>query len=529
VIEFTESVTGAQIIAGETSAEAGGSFHSINPRNGEKSSIAFANATPNEIDRAVQEAAGAYQETRAYPPGRLADFLDGVAGELEALGEPLFETTDIETALGRPRLPAELARTTGQLRKFGALLREGSYVQAIIDRSDSYDIRRMLIPIGPVAVFSASNFPYAFAVAGGDTASAWAAGCPVVVKGHPAHPATSEIIARAINRVVKKHSFPAGFFSLIQGASNEVGQGLVQHPLITAVGFTGSLQAGRALFNLAAARPVPIPVFAEMGSVNPLVILPGALSGRSGDLADNLFASLTLGTGQYCTNPGLVFVPAAENGQTFIQAITERMKASEPGVLLNPQIQAGLARAVTGTLHGGAVEKLAGGSTLDGDACQFEATVMVTSSAQLRQHDDLQREHFGPVVLFVTYDGIDDLIDTLKTLHGQLTATIHAADNEIDTASVVYEHLRQIAGRLIWNGFPTGVAVVGAMQHGGPYPATTAPATTSVGMAAIERFMRPVAYQSMPDGLLPDALRDSNPLGILRKVNDVYTRDAVTR
>jgi 2,5-dioxopentanoate dehydrogenase len=528
-MDFSVEVSGIQLIAGQASAEGTEEFYSIDPHTKNKSRIAFVSATPGEIDRAVTAAAAAYQETRTYPSEKLAGFLDAVADELDTLGGSLFEITDSETALGRARLESEMARTTGQLRKFAALLQEGSYVKAIIDRSESYDIRRMFIPIGPVAVFSASNFPYAFSVAGGDTASAWAAGCPVVVKAHPAHPATSEIIAGAINRVVKSQSFPAGFFSLIQGANTESGRALVEHPRIAAVGFTGSLQAGRALFNLAASRPTPIPVYAEMGSVNPVVVLPGALAERSGELGDGLFGSLMLANGQFCTNPGLVFVPASQDGQKFIDIMVERLRSSQPGVLLNPQIQNGLARAVQDTIAEGSVQTLVGGGTIEGEACRFEPTAMITTSAQLRESEELQREHFGPVVLFVTYANADDLIETLKSLHGQLTATIHASQSEMDTAALVLHRLNEIAGRLIWNGFPTGVAVVAAMQHGGPYPATTAPSTTSVGMTAIERFMRPVAYQSMPDSLLPDALKDANPQGILRMVNDHYTRDATAR
>jgi len=527
MIEFAVEVEGKHFITGELSAEGSDTFHSLNPRTGEESAATFYNATSNEIDRAVAAAAEAYKETRDYPPSKLAVFLEAVADELDAVDEPFYETTDIETALGLPRLHGEMARTTGQLRKFADLLREGSYVQALLDVSETYDIRRMLIPIGAVAVFSASNFPYAFGVPGGDTASAWAAGCPVVAKGHPSHPATSELFARIINQVIVEQGFPRGFFSMIQSNSIDAGQALVKHPQIAAVGFTGSLRGGRAIFDVAAARPNPIPVFAEMGSINPLVVLPGALQERADDLANGLVGSLTLGTGQFCTNPGLVFVPDTDDGKSFIQSVADLMDASDVGVLLNPQIQAGLANAVSKTLADETVNRITNREIGSGAACQFAPTVLTTTSDVFRKNSSLQREHFGPVVLFVAYNSTDDLIETISGIHGQLAAGIHASDGEIDEARIVYSALKEIAGRLIWNGFPTGVVVVAAMQHGGPYPATTAPATTSVGMTAIERFMRPVAYQSVPDALLPDALKGVNPLGILRKVNNEYTRASI--
>ncbi|MCS7072763.1 MAG: aldehyde dehydrogenase family protein, partial [Anaerolinea sp.] len=331
---------GGQWIAGQTSQQGAAYFHSLNPRTGAQGE-AFANATADEIDRAVMAAQAAFSEMRMYPAARLADLLDAIAVAIEGLGDELLAVTDFETGLGLIRLAGERARTTGQLRKFAALLREGSYVEAIIDRAQPErqpaprpDIRRMLVPIGPVAVFAASNFPYAFSVAGGDTASALAAGCPVIVKAHPGHPATSDRVARAVNAAVAAQGFPSGTFSLIQGDQVEVGQALVTHPGICAVGFTGSLRAGRAIFNAAAARPVPIPVYAEMGSINPVVILPGALTARAEALADGLVASATLGTGQFCTNPGLVFVIDDRAGQQFIARFTEKMAATQPGVLL---------------------------------------------------------------------------------------------------------------------------------------------------------------------------------------------------
>jgi len=527
-------ITGKQWIAGESSATGQETFAPINPRTKQPIGTNFYSATPAEIDRAVAAAQTAFESTRLYSAERLATFLDRVADEIEALGDQLLETADAETGLGIPRLTGERGRTTGQLRKFATLLREGSYVEAIIDTaqpdrepSPRPAIRRMLIPLGPVAVFSASNFPFAFSVAGGDTASAFAAGCPVIVKAHPGHPATSELFAAAIQKAIEVEQFPAGFFSLIQGNQVDVGQNLVTHPGITAVGFTGSLRAGRAIFNAAAARPVPIPVYAEMGSVNPMVLLPEAVAARAEAIAEGLTHSVTLGSGQFCTNPGLVFVVESAETRAFIRTFTAKMREKQPGVLLNEHILSGLQDAVRGTAAKGSVEVLTGGTTPETDYLCYDHTVIQTTSEAFRTDEDLQNEHFGPVTLFVLCNSIEDLQATIQHIEGNLTATIHAENTELELAGELFTLLREKVGRLIWNGYPTGVEVVHAMQHGGPYPATTAPSTTSVGMNAIKRFMRPVAFQDIPNALLPDALKDDNPLGIWRIVDDQLTSEAL--
>jgi NADP-dependent aldehyde dehydrogenase len=523
-----------QWIAGVESLAGSEPFTAVNPRTGDAGERVFLNASAEEIDAAARAAADAFETMRQLPAARLAQLLDAIAAEIAALGEALIATADEETGLGATRLTGERGRTTMQLRKFAALLREGSYVEAIIDRAQPArqpaprpSIRRMLFPLGPVAVFAASNFPFAFSVAGGDTASALAAGCPVIVKAHPGHPATSALTAQAINRAVESTGFPAGTFSLVQGHTIEVGQALVRHPAVAAVGFTGSLRAGRALFDAAAKRPVPIPIYAEMGSINPTVILPGAIETRGAALADGLAASVTLGTGQFCTNPGLVFLVGGTQADTFIAQVTKAMQAAQPGVLLNRSIQEGLTAAVAGTLATGRVTALTGAAPLDGPACGYAHTVLQTTSRAFRSDEALQAEHFGPVTLFVTCESLDDLRETLAALDGNLTASIHASDEELAQADALFTLLREKAGRLIWNGFPTGVEVVHAMQHGGPYPATTAPATTSVGMTAIKRFLRPVAFQNLPDALLPPALQNGNPLGLWRIVDDQYTQAAV--
>lgn len=520
------TVTGHNLIAGAYSREGSQTFTSVDPRNRTPGAVRFYNATAGEIDRAVQAAADAFERTRRDPASRRAELLDRIAEEIEALGDDLLQATDAETGLGLARLAGERARTTGQLRAFADLLREGSYVEAIIDTAlpdrqpaPRPDIRRMLFPIGPVAVFSASNFPYAFAVAGGDTASAFAAGCPVIVKGHPSHPATSELVAQAVTRAVAATGFPAGFFSLLQGDTVEVGQTLVQHPKLEAVGFTGSLRAGRALFDTAARRPRPIPVYAEMSSVNPVILLPGAVAAGGEALADQLVASVTLGAGQFCTSPGLILVQNTPETHRFIAAVRERMAAREPGVLLNEKVEQGLAHAVEQTLARPGVTCVTGGRQVERPGYSYANTVIQTTSDVFRADEALQDEHFGPVTLFVVCDSSEDLRATAATLRGSLTATLHAQQDEWDAAAELMDLLREKAGRLIWNGFPTGVEVVHAMQHGGPYPATTAPATTSVGMMAIKRFLRPVAFQNTPQALLPDALKDGNPLNIWRIIN----------
>lgn len=518
-------ITGSNFIAGQPSREGTQTFTGVNPRQKTSGEILFYNATAEEIDRAVNAAAEAFKITRLYSSSKLADFLKRVADEIEAVGDQLLETADMESGLGLPRVTNERGRTTGQLRAFADLLHEGSYVEAIIDTG--LNIRRMLVPLGPVGVFSASNFPLAFAVAGGDTASAFAAGCPVIVKGHPSHPATSELFAHAINKAVTASNFPPGFFSLVQGDSLEVGQNLVKHPQLAAVGFTGSLRGGRAIYDLAAQRPVPIPVYAEMGSINPIVILPDAIKTRAETIATGLVGSVTLGAGQFCTNPGLVLMIDTPETRTFIQLVTDKMDEAQPGVLLNANIEQGLAQTVDKTkAH---AQLLTGGHVIEGEAYCFAHTVFHTDSVTFRYDPWLQTEHFGPSTLFVTCNSVEDMQATIEVLHGNLAATIHAEESELESARALYDLLREKAGRLIWNGFPTGVAVTHAMQHGGPYPATTAPSSTSVGMTAIKRFMRPVAYQTVPQALLPDALKDANPLNIWRIVDNQTMREPINK
>ncbi len=527
-------ITGKHLIAGEWTQANPPWFSSIDPRTKAAGAAVFADAGEAEVDRAVSAAAEAFAETRNYPAEKRAEFLETVAAEIEALGDELLQTCDAESGLGLPRLTGERGRTTGQLRAFAAHIREGSYVDAIIDTAlperqpaPRPDIRRMLIPIGPVAVFAPNNFPLAFSVAGGDSASAFAAGCPVIAKGHPSHPATSELVAQAIARAIEKCGFPRGFFSLVQGAGIEVGQMLVKHPKLAAVGFTGSLRGGRAIYDTAAARPTPIPVYAEMGSINPVVILPDALATRHDALVSAIAGSVTLGSGQFCTNPGLILLLDSPAAQAFVRDVAGAMQAQAPGILLNAGVETSLQQRVSHTLGKAAVMLVAGGEVAHSDGFCYANTVLQTSAAAFLADPDLQEEHFGPVTLFVMCESRAQMNAVIAALAGNLTATIHASDAELESASDLFDRLREISGRLILNGVPTGVEVVHAMQHGGPYPAASMPNSTSVGMTAIQRFLRPVAYQNMPDALLPDALKNGNPLGIWRIVDNVHTRDAI--
>ena len=528
-----DSISG-QWIAGEHSRQGTQLFNSVDPRVGRSRGMPFANATLDEVALSCAAARQAFRETAGWPAERFAAGLEAIAAGLQHDSQTLIAAADAETGLGPQRLSGEMGRTTGQLRAFAALLREGSYVQAIIDRAQPDrqpaprpDLRRMRVALGPVAVFAASNFPFAFSVCGGDSASAWAAGCPVVVKAHPGHPETSALTAGVVTRALEEAGFPRGFFSLLQGDSTAVGQALVAHDAIEAVGFTGSLRGGRALFDAAAARSRPIPVYAEMGSVNPVIVLPGALAERMDALAEGLAGSVTLGSGQFCTNPGVVVLLESAEARAFAEKLAERMLARAPGVLLNEAVANGLRDAVARTEGSGLLTGIVRGPAPEGDAFCHPHTLMQTTGAAFVAHPALQQEHFGPVTLLVFCRDAVEREQVVEALHGSLTATVQGLHEEAADAAALFALLREKAGRLIWNGFPTGVEVAGAQVHGGPYPATTAPATTSVGLTAIERFMRPVAWQGVPDALLPPALQNANPLGILRWVDGIYTRESL--
>jgi len=485
----------------------------------------FAEASIGDIERELEAAEKAFPQYRRCPPEQRAAFLERIGVEIQSIGDNLLTTANSETALPLERLTGERARTIGQLRMFADLIREGSWVDARIDRAipdrepqPKPDIRRMLIPMGPVVVFAASNFPLAFSVAGGDTASALAAGCPVVLKAHPAHPATSELVARAIAEAARVTDMPDGVFSLLHSTRNDISAALVSHPLTKAVGFTGSLRAGRALFNVAAQRPDPIPVYAEMGSVNPVFVLPGALAERCDAIAEGLKNSVTLGVGQFCTCPGMAIGIAGDGFTKFVQRVEESIRSAQPGTMLYSGIfnsyEAGV-RRLSG-IEGVRTTQAAGAGVTESKALP---TVFETGAATFMKHRELGEELFGPSTVVVRCNSREQMEAVAHRLEGQLTATIHGTPADLTEFSSLVSILENKAGRLIFNGFPTGVEVCSSMQHGGPYPATTDSRTTSVGTAAILRFARPVAYQNFPQSALPPELQDGNPRNICRLVD----------
>jgi NADP-dependent aldehyde dehydrogenase len=477
-------------------------------------------ATPEEVDRAVALAAGAFPVYSQLGGSAKATFLRAIATEIEAIADELASRGPLETGLPEMRLRGETARTTGQLRMFADLVEEGSWVDARIEHANpdrkplpKPDLRSMKRPLGPVAVFCASNFPLAFSVAGGDTASALAAGCPVVVVAHSSHPGLAELVGSAVVRAAQSTGMPEGVFSLLYGGGRSVGQAVVKHPAIQAVGFTGSRSAGVALMETAANRPQPIPVYAEMSSINPVVILPGALARGEEALADGFFASLTMGVGQFCTNPGLVFLPQG-HGDAFVGRLSRLVSQGSPGTMLNATICRSYAESTANVAATDGVEKLAEAATPAGPG-QGAPALFATTLESFRAQPTLQHEMFGPATLIVRTP-TDAIASAILGLEGQLTATIHATAEELAANPEIIAAMQQRAGRLVFNAFPTGVEVCSSMVHGGPFPSTSDGRSTSVGTMAIDRFCRPVSWQDFPDAVLPAELQEANPLGIRR-------------
>ncbi|MEO9241523.1 aldehyde dehydrogenase (NADP(+)) [Pseudomonas inefficax] len=523
-------MSGSNFIGGQRSAAGSMRLQSLDARTGEALPQAFAQATPEEVDAAAQAAEAAFAEYNAMAPQRRAQFLDAIADQLDALDDTFIATVCRETALPAGRIQGERARTSNQMRLFATVLRRGDFLGARIDRAQPQrqplprpDLRQYRTGVGPVAVFGASNFPLAFSTAGGDTAAALAAGCPVVVKAHSGHMATAEQVAEAIERAVVATGMPAGVFNMIYGAG--VGEALVRHPAIQAVGFTGSLKGGRALCELAAARPQPIPVFAEMSSINPVLVLPAALQARGEQVARELAGSVVLGCGQFCTNPGLVLGIAGEAFNTFLTALGAQL-ADQPGQTM---LNAGTLRSYTQgvqRLHQHPGVRHLAGAEQTGDQAQaqlFQADV----SLLLNGDALLQEEVFGPATVAVAVADEAELRRAVQALHGQLTATLIAEPEDFQRFAALVPVLERKAGRLLVNGYPTGVEVCDAMVHGGPYPATSDARGTSVGTLAIDRFLRPVCYQDYPDALLPDALKNANPLGLQRLVDGQHNCEAL--
>jgi NADP-dependent aldehyde dehydrogenase len=526
------TLTGQQLINGSFAASSGSTFRANNPANGQTLEPGFHEATAGDVDAACSGAQGAFDAVRKRSAADRAALLRGIAEQIMQLGDVLVSRAVEETGLAKGRIESERGRTVGQLRAFADLVEEGSWVGARIDRAQPErqplpkpDVRSMQVAIGPVAVFGASNFPLAFSVAGGDSASALAAGCPVVCKGHPAHPGTSELVARAARKAVEQLGFPPGTFSLLQGAGVEVGVALVTHPAIRAVGFTGSLRGGRALYDHAARRARPIPVYAEMASTNPVFVLPGALAERGEQIATGLVGSVTLGVGQFCTKPGLVFLPASSESDGFVQSAQKALGAVAPGTMLHAGIRKNFQQSAArlGSVSG--VTTAVGDASAQSSGCQQSALLFTTTAANLLARPEIAEEVFGPSTVAVTANSREELLAAARNLQGHLTATIHATPQDLRDFADLVAILQTKVGRIILNGWPTGVEVTPAMVHGGPYPATTDAKFTSVGTAAIYRWTRPLCYQNFPNDALPEELQDSNPRKIWRQVEGKLTRD----
>ncbi|MEY2878168.1 MAG: hypothetical protein RLZZ15_548 [Verrucomicrobiota bacterium] len=527
------SLLGLSLLAGSPGQPGGKTFRAVNPATSAALEPAFHEASAAEVSAALDASAVAFADYRTRSGAERAKFLETIATEIEALGDTLLQRAHAETGLPLARLTGERGRTCGQLRLFASVAREGSWVDARIDPAlpdrqplPRADIRRMLVALGPVVVFGSSNFPLAFSVAGGETASALAAGCTVVVKAHRAHPGTAELVASAINRAVAACGLPPATFSLIHGGGATIGIAMVKHPATAAVGFTGSHTAGRALFDAASSRPHPIPVFAEMSSLNPLFILPGAQAERGAAIAQGLLTSFTLGVGQFCTKPGLVFAVRGADTDAFLQKLAELVRAAPCGTMLTGGIREAFLENHKKVTHVAGVTPLAA-ATAEANETHTESapSVATTTAKNFLAHPALATEAFGPFTLVVLADTAFELAACAAALEGQLTATVHGNPADLAAARPLLAALERIAGRLLINGFPTGVEVCPAMNHGGPSPATTDPRFTSVGTAAILRFARPVCYQGFPDTLLPAALQNANPLGLMRLVDGKPTRD----
>ncbi|WP_413653752.1 aldehyde dehydrogenase (NADP(+)) [Mycobacterium sp. RTGN6] len=528
-IPDSSQLTGQMIIAGVPVSGTGEQIRGFDPAAGVVLEPAYRHGDASHVEAACAAAAAAFAAYRSTTSEQRAQFLEAVAANIEARAATIIARAVAETGLPEGRITGEVGRTTGQLRLFAAVLREGSWTGARIDPAQPdrtplprADIRQRAVPLGPVAVFGASNFPLAFSVAGGDTASALAAGCPVVVKAHDAHPGTSELVAHAIADAVAAQGLPAGTFSLLFGSGPGLGTALVTDPRIKAVGFTGSRSGGTALVAAAAARPEPIPVYAEMSSINPVFLLDGALTTRGADLGRAFVASLVMGSGQFCTNPGLVIAVDGPGLDAFVTAARDALAGSAATPMLTPTIAESYAAGV-GALSAEADLLVRGDAGDNATACR--AALFSTDAASFRSSEVLQAEVFGASSLVVRCADADEMNVVAAALEGQLTATVHADESDYPEAARLLPTLETKAGRILFDGWPTGVEVGYAMVHGGPHPATSDSRTTSVGARAIERFLRPVAYQDVPKALLPSVIADGNPDGLWRRIDGQLTKD----
>jgi alpha-ketoglutaric semialdehyde dehydrogenase len=513
-------ITGAALIDGVDVKGSAGSFLAFDPAKAESIEPPFHTVDAQQITHACEVAKAAFDPYRAIDERQRADFLETIAQQILALGDDLITRAMTESGLPRARLEGERGRTVGQLTLFADLLREGSWQNARIDSAlperqpPRPDLRMRLVGLGPVAVFGASNFPLAFSVAGGDTASALAAGCPVVFKAHPAHPGTSELVGRAIREAARLCEMPAGVFSLLTGVGNAIGEELVRHPAIQAVGFTGSRQGGLALMAIAAARRQPIPVYAEMSSINPVFLLPQALASRAAEIAGGFVAALTMGVGQFCTNPGLVLGLKGADFDRFCDSAAQALAGAQAGAMLTPAIAGNYRRGVNALENHADVTYLVCGAQEQGKG---GPALFVTSGGAFLADSALSEEIFGPASLVIACENMAQMQLIAESLEGQLTATLQMDEGDVEAASALLPILERKVGRILANGFPTGVEVASAMVHGGPFPATSDSRSSSVGTLAIDRFLRPVCYQNLMPPLLPAILRDAVAPAIWRR------------
>jgi len=528
---MSNTIQGLALIGGQPVRGNGAAFQAFDPSKNEALGPDFNAVDAAQVAEACALAGAAFDAYRATTDQERADFLELIAAQILALGDDLIVRAMAETGLPRARLEGERGRTMNQLKLFAELLREGSWQDARIDTAlptrtpPRPDLRLRFVGVGPVAVFGASNFPLAFSVAGGDTAAALAAGCPVVVKAHSAHPGTSELVGRAVVEAVRQAGLPAGVFALLTGSGHGIGDTLVRHPAIQAVGFTGSRSGGIALMAAAAARPQPIPVYAEMSSINPVVLLPGALAKRGAEIATGFAGSLTMGVGQFCTNPGLVLGLAGADFDRFAAAAAEALKPVPAATMLTPGIAGAYQRGEDQLAGQPAVDTLLRGTS---SGCQGAPSLFKTTGAAFLANHAMQSEIFGPASLLIACTDLAELLAVIEGLEGQLTATLQLQDDDeadIAAARTLLPALERKVGRILANGYPTGVEVSTAMVHGGPFPATSDGRSSSVGTAAIQRFLRPVCYQNLPRALLPAVLREPNERGVWRRRDGALTRN----
>ena len=511
---------GTLIVAGKEVLGTQQAIHAINPATNETLEPAYLGGNKEQVNQAAEAAWQAFDIYRQIDPARRASFLETIADEILALGDTLVQRAMAESGLPQARIEGERGRTMGQLRMFADVVRAGKYLDVRIDPAmpdraplPRSDLRLQYIPLGPVAVFGASNFPLAFSVAGGDTASALAAGCPVIVKAHSAHPGTAELVGRAITAAIKKTGMPAGVFSLIYRSGREVGAALVEHPSIKAVGFTGSRSGGVALMNIAAARKEPIPVYAEMSSINPVFLMPNKLATQAETIAKGFVGSLVMGAGQFCTNPGLVVTLNGEGTDAFVNTVMSEIQSHGSQTMLTPGIYQAYCQGVAKLADNTSVELVGKGHDSDAPN-QCQPHVFKTSAEAFLADTSMEDEVFGSTSLVIQCQNLNEYNAVAEHLEGQLTATIQMTDEDVEAVRSLLPILERKVGRILCNAYPTGVEVCHAMVHGGPFPATSDSRTTSVGSAAIDRFVRPVCYQDLPAGLQPAAIQDANPLNV---------------